>query len=63
MGDNFQDVITPHSPRVLEDTTTATGIMDFLSVGKNQSFSRGDAPHQSNIMLLTATSSSCLTGS
>ena len=57
MRNDFENMVATHSPAVVKDTVAAVGIMDFLTVQKNQPFSRRNTPNQSYIMLFTTASS------
>ena len=60
---NFQHMVSPHGPRMFKNTATATRIMHFLPIRKNQTLSRSDTPNQSHIMFLATTGCSSFTSS
>ena len=54
IGDNGKDVIIRTSPTVLEFAfgATADGVMDFLAIIDNETFSRSNAPGESGFVFV-----------
>jgi hypothetical protein len=57
---NLENVVASHSPAKVKDTVAATGIMNFLTIGQDQTLTRSDTPNKRYIVLFATASSSRL---
>jgi hypothetical protein len=60
MCHNLENVVASHSPAKVKDTVAATGIMNFLTIGQDQTLTRSDTPNKRDIVLFATASGSRL---
>ena len=61
VGNDLEDVVALHGPAEFKHLRSADGEVDLLTVSEEQPLPGGDGPHESNIMLLSTTSSASFT--
>mmetsp|Transcript_5108 Transcript_5108/g.6406 ORF Transcript_5108/g.6406 Transcript_5108/m.6406 type:complete len:327 (-) Transcript_5108:540-1520(-) len=55
VGDDFDNVIAVHAPRVLQDSGSVGELGDFLPVGGDETFAGCDGPEHGHVVFLPAT--------
>ena len=60
MGENLHDVISPGRPTEIQNSSASNRMVDFFSIHRNYTLSRGNRPNNSYIVLFSTTIGSCL---
>lgn len=56
---NFQNVVPPHGPWKVKDLGATIGVVDFLSVSKDEAFAGREGPDECDVVFFAAACRSC----